>query len=307
MSFFSNKKGSLITALLIVVVLITLKLIVSIVTKSISITAQATDSMLDLFAIGIAFLAVSVASEPADEKHPFGHGKMEAMASVVQAVLILAAVSFIVYAAIDRIIIGTPLETTIPGIIVMVVSVVASIFLSRHLQRVANATGSTMVDALAKNINADIYSAVGVLLGLVVVQTTHLLVLDSVIALIMSILILRSAWQIVSRSFVELTDTRLPKEEHEKLVNCINEHLDRFAGFHDVRTRRAGSQRFVDLHLVMRRDASVEQAHEMCDHLEEDIKRCFSDSSVVIHVEPCNETDCPECKIPVCELRDAMA
>lgn len=306
MVFFSTRKGAVILALLVVLFLITTKVIVSIITKSISITAQATDSLLDLFAIGVAFLAVRVSSEPADEQHPFGHGKMEGVASVVQAGLILAAVAFIVYSAIDRIIHGTPLETTIPGIIVMVISVIASFFLSRHLQRVANSTGSTMVDALAKNINADIYSAFGVLLGLIVVQITGKLVLDSVIALIMSVLILRSAYQVVSRSFVELTDTRLPKEEHDKLVACINEHLDRFAGFHEVRTRRAGSQRFVDLHLVMRRDASVEQAHEMCDHLEEDIKKCLSDPSVVIHVEPCTGKDCPQCKIPACDLREVI-
>jgi cation diffusion facilitator family transporter len=306
LSFFSSKKGAVILALLVVLFLITVKVIVSVITKSISITAQATDSMLDLFAIGVAFLAVRVASEPADEEHPFGHGKMEGVASVVQAGLILAAVVFIVYSAIDRIINGTPLEMTTPGIGVMAVSVVASIFLSRHLQQVAKTTGSTMVDALAKNINADIYSAAGVLVGLIVVQFTKLLVLDSVIALVVSVLILRSAYQVVRRSFTELTDTRLPKEEHDLLLTCINEHLNRFPGFHEVRTRRAGSQRFVDLHLVMRRDVSVEEAHDMCDHLEQDIKDRLPEASVVIHVEPCAEADCPVCMIVSCELREVI-
>lgn len=304
MSFFSSKKGAVILALLVVLFLITVKVIVSVITKSISITAQATDSLLDLFAIGVAFLAVRVASEPADEEHPFGHGKMEGVASVVQAGLILTAVAFIVYSAIDRIINGTPLEMMTPGIGVMAVAVVASIFLSRHLQRVAKTTGSTMVDALAKNINADIYSAAGVLIGLIVVQFTKQLVLDSVIALIVSVLILRSAYQVVRRSFTELTDTRLPKEEHDVLLACINEHRDRFPGFHEVRTRRAGSQRFVDLHLVMRRDASVEEAHDMCDHLEQDIKDRLPEASVVIHVEPCASVDCSVCLIISCELRE---
>jgi cation diffusion facilitator family transporter len=300
---FSTKSGAVKLALFVVLFLITLKIVVSIITKSVSITAQATDSLLDLFAIGVAFLAVRVASEPADEEHPFGHGKMEGVASVIQGILILIAVVFIVYAAIDRIVNKTRLEFTWSGISVMFVSVIASIFLSRHLQKVAKATGSTMVDALAKNINADIYSAAGVLIGLVVVQFTKLLVLDSVIALIMSVLILRSAYQVVRRSFTELTDTRLPKEEHEVLLVCIKEHLDQFPGFHEVRSRRAGSQRFVDLHLVMRRNASVEEAHDMCDHLEQDIKHRLPDASVVIHVEPCNGGDCPVCLIVRCELR----
>jgi cation diffusion facilitator family transporter len=302
-SIFSTKSGAVKLALCVVLFLIALKVVVSIITKSVSITAQATDSMLDLFAIGVAFLAVRVASEPADEEHPFGHGKMEGVASIVQAGLILTAVAFIVYSAIDRILHDTPLELTTAGIGVMFVSVVASIFLSRHLQRVATSTGSTMVDALAKNINADIYSAAGVLIGLIVVQFTKILVLDSVIALIMSVLILRSAYQVVRRSFTELTDTRLPKDEYEALLACIKEHVDQFPGFHEVRSRRAGSQRFVDLHLVMRRNASVEEAHDMCDHLEQDIKNCLPDASVVIHVEPCNGTDCPVCLIVRCELR----
>ncbi len=303
MSAFSSKSGAVKLALCVVLFLIALKVVVSIITKSISITAQATDSLLDLFAIGIAFLTVRVASEPADEEHPFGHGKMEGVASVVQAGLILTAVVFIVYSAIDRILHDTPLEFTTAGIGVMFVSVIASIFLSRHLQRVAKSTGSTMVDALAKNINADIYSAAGVLVGLVVVQFTKLLVLDSVIALIMSVMILRSAYQVVRRSFTELTDTRLPKEEQEALLACIKEHLAQFPGFHEVRSRRAGSQRFVDLHLVMRRNASVEEAHDMCDHLEQDITDCLPEASVVIHAEPCNGGDCPVCLIVRCELR----
>ena len=212
MNFFLSKKGAVALALFVVLFLIIVKVVVSIITGSISITAQATDSGLDLFAIGVAFLAIRIASEPADDEHPFGHGKIEGIASVVQAGLILAAVVFIVYSAIDRIINGTPLDLQPAGFIVMAISVTASIFLSRHLQTVAKTTGSTMVDALAKNINADIYSGAGVLLGLIVVQFTKQPVLDSVIALIMSVLILRSAYQVVRRSFTELSDKRVPKE-----------------------------------------------------------------------------------------------
>ncbi len=307
MKLFSSKKGAVTLALFVVLFLIAVKIIVSIITESISITAQATDSLLDLFAIGVAFLAIRFASEPADEEHPFGHGKIEGVAAVVQAGLILAAVAFIVYSAIDRIIHGTPLETTLPGIYVMVVSVIASILLSRHLQQVAKTTGSTMVDALAKNINADIFSAAGVLIGLIVVQLTKILVLDSIIALIMSVLILRSAYQVLMRSFTELTDTRLPNDEHDILLNVIKEHLNQFSGFHEVRTRRAGSQRFIDLHLVMPRNTSVEEAHVMCDHLEKDINDRLPEASVVIHVEPCGDGDCQVCIIAECELRGNAA
>jgi cation diffusion facilitator family transporter len=302
--FFSSTKGAVILSLGVVIGLITFKAIVAFFTGSISISAQATDSLLDLVAIGIAFVAVHISGEPADEEHPFGHGKVEGLASGIQAFLILSAAAFIVYSAIERIIDKTVIEMTDAGIAVMLVSVIASIFLSRHLHHIARTSGSTVLDALAKNINADIYSAGGVLVGLVVVRFTDLQILDPVIALVMAVLILKSAYDVIRRSFHELVDTSLPKEEQETLLTIISEHYDNFADFHAVRSRRAGSQRFIDLHLVMPRNVSVESAHDMCDHLEQDIKQRLANTSVVIHVEPCNDgEECPACRVTACEIR----
>jgi cation diffusion facilitator family transporter len=303
-----TKNGAVTLALCVVIGLITLKIVVAGLTGSISITAQATDSGLDILAIAIAFLAVRASGEPADAEHPFGHGKYEGLAAGIQAVLILTATFFIIYAAVRRIIDKTQVEMTEAGMVVMLVSVVASIFLSRHLNRVAKTSGSTVLDALAKNISADIYSATGVLVGLAVVRFTGLQVLDPVIALAMAVLILKSAYEIIRRSFYELVDRSLPREEQEVLLNIINEHYHKFTGFHAVRSRRAGSQRFIDLHLVMPRNVSVEEAHEMCDHLEQDIKDRLPDTSVVIHVEPCtNGDECPKCRITSCEIRGIKA
>lgn len=303
MSVLSTRSGAVKLTLGVVIGLITLKVIVAFLTDSISITAQAMDSFLDLFSIGITFLAIRMAGEPADEEHPFGHGKMEGISAIVQAVIVLSAAFFIVSSAIQRIIQRTTLELTEAGIGVMLVSIIASIFLSRHLQRVSKATDSTALEALAKNINADIYSAAGVLLGLVVVRFTRLQILDPIIALVMVIFILKGVFEVGRRSFWELTDFRLPKEEQEALITLLSEHYHNFAGFHAVRSRRAGSQRFVDLHLVMPSNVSVEKAHELCDHLEQDIKNCLSNASVVIHVEPCSNKECPGCQVNDCDLR----
>jgi len=302
MKMLSSAKGAVILTLGVVVALIALKVVVAIVTDSISITAQATDSFLDLFSIAVVFAAVRMADQPADEEHPFGHGKVEGIAAAVEAVLILSAAFFIVSSAVQRILHGTPLELTETGIGVMAVSIVASILLSRHLRRVAGATGSLALDALAKNINADIYSAAGVLAGLTVVRFTNLQILDPVIALIMAVFILKAAYDVVRRTYGELVDARLPGEEQNALIAVINDHRSRFAGFHAVRSRRAGNQRFVDLHLVMRRDLSLEEAHRMCDHLEKDIKDSLPGASVVIHAEPCSPKDCPDCRVDSCSI-----
>jgi cation diffusion facilitator family transporter len=298
----STRSGAAKLALGVVIMLIILKVIVSIISKSISITAQATDSFLDLFSIGITIIAVRMSVAPADEGHPFGHGKMEGISALVQAFLVLGAGAFIIYSAIQRIINHTVIEPD-AGMIVMVIAIIASYLLSRHLRRVAKATESTAIDASAQNISADVYSAAGVLLGLLAVRITKWEILDPIIALIMSGFVIKSGYSVVIRAFRELTDYSLPKEEQEILNKCIREHFGQLVSYHSVRSRRAGSERFVDLHMVMPRDVTVEVAHTMCDHLEKDIKEKLPNSNVTIHVEPCNDDDCVRCEITVCDLR----
>ena len=125
---FSTTRGAARLSLIVVIVLVVLKAVVAFITGSISILAQAADSFLDLFAVGITFFAISIATKPADKEHPFGHGKVENIAAVVQAVLIFAAGGLIIYSAVRRIILGTTIELTEAGMGVMLVSIIASIF-----------------------------------------------------------------------------------------------------------------------------------------------------------------------------------
>jgi len=299
---FSTRSGAAKLALGVVIGLIVLKVVVAVITGSISITAQAVDSFLDLFAIAITLFAVRMAGMPADEEHPFGHGKVESIAATVQAVLIFAAGGWIIYSAVRRIIVGTTIELTEAGIGVMLVSIIVSIFLSRHLLKVSRATDSIALEASARNIAADVYSAAGVLVGLVAIRFTGLSILDPIVALGVALLILKAAYDVMRKSFGELVDVRLPKAEEGEIISCIMEHTTQLAGFHEVRTRKAGSQRFIDLHLMLPKNASVEEAHQMCDHLEEDIKNRLPNSNVTIHVEPCS-IECDQCRVSSCSLR----
>jgi len=299
---FSTRSGAAKLALVVVIGLIALKVVVAVITGSISITAQAVDSFLDLIAVAIIVLAIRVASMPADEEHPFGHGKVEGVAAIVQAGLILAAGGSIIYAAVQRIITDTPVELTEAGIGVMLVSIIVSIFLARHLLRVSRATDSIALEASARNIAADVYSAGGVLVALVVIRFTGLSILDPAVALGVALIILKAAYDVTRKSFGELVDVRLPKVEEDEVVSCIEEHSGQLAGFHRVRTRKAGNQRFIDLHLVMPKSVSVEEAHVMCDHLEQDMKNRLPNSSVTIHVEPC-DAECEQCHASSCSQR----
>ncbi|MGP8078916.1 MAG: cation diffusion facilitator family transporter [Dehalococcoidales bacterium] len=298
----SSRNGATILAMSIVVILVILKVIVSIITRSISISAQAMDSFIDLFSIGFTTVAVRMSVAPADDEHPFGHGKIEGISALIQAFLVLVAGAFIIYSSIQRIIHRTVIAPD-AGIVVMVISVIASLLLSAHLHRVAKATDSAAIEASARNIKADFYSAAGVLLGLVAVYFTKLQILDPIIALIMVVFVLKASYDIVLRAFRELIDYSLPEEEQKILNNCIQEHFTQLVDFHAVRSRRAGSERFVDLHLVMPRYVSVEDAHKMCDHLEQDIKAKLPNTNVVIHVEPCTDNDCVRCSITICDQR----
>jgi cation diffusion facilitator family transporter len=299
---FSGKSGAARLSLIVVIGLIVLKVVVGIFTGSLSILAQAVDSFLDLFAVSITFLAISFAAKPADEEHPFGHGKAENVAAIIQAVLIFIAGGSIIYTAIQRARIEVPLEMTEAGIAVMAVSIVASIFLSRHLRKVARQEDSMALEANAHNIAADVYSASAVFVGLIIVYFTSLDIIDDILAGIVAIFILKVGFDVLRNSFGGLVDVKLPEDEENKIRAAITEHFGaEVVSFHKLRTRKAGNQRYIDLHLVMPRHFSIEEAHRMCDHLERDMRQRLVRTDTTIHVEPC-DGKCEACQI-TCEKR----
>ncbi len=299
---FSTKSGAAKLALACILGLVVLKIAVTILTGGISILAQAADSFLDVLAVSLTLFAVAIAVKPADEEHPFGHGKIENISAVVQAMLLFTAAGLIIYAAINRILHTEKLTLPEAGIGVMAVSILVSFFLSRHLLRVSRATDSMALEAIAYNIAADVYSAAGVLVGMVVISLTGLFFLDPIIALPIAALIIRSGYKVMRKSFGALVDVRLPKAEEAVIVSAIMEHTGQLAGFHEMRTRHAGSQHFIDLHLVMPKNISMEEAHRMCDHLEEDLKKKLANVSMTIHVEPCG-AECEQCRVSGCSAR----
>ncbi len=301
---FSGRSGAARLSILVVVCLIALKLAVGVITGSLSILAQAVDSFLDLFAVSITFLAIRVASKPADTEHPFGHGKAENIAAIIQGVLIFFASGSIIYTAVQRARTETSLEMTETGMVVMVVSILASIFLSRYLRRVAKKEDSAALEANAQNIAADVYSAAAVLIGLIAVRFTGLDIIDDILAGAVALFILKVGFDVLRQSLGALVDVKLPEEEEAAIKVAIMEH---FAGeivsFHKLRTRKSGNQRYIDLHLVMPRQVSIEEAHNMCDHLEKDMKDRLVHTDVTIHVEPC-DGKCDECLLVTCQWKE---
>ena len=300
---FSTKAGATKLLIGVVVGLIVFKVVVSWLTGSISILAQAADSLLDLFAGIITFSAIRIAAKPADTEHQYGHGKVEDIAGASQGILIFIAGGLIIYSSIHRIIEGSSIELVEAGIGVMAISIVASIFLSRHLLRVSRITGSVALEANARNIATDVYSTSAVLVGLAIVRFTKLNIIDPIIAIGVAIYILKVAVDTIRKPISGLLDEKLPPSQQAIIDACLVKHSPGVVGFHALRTRRAGSQYYIDLHLVMAKDIHLEQAHQICDQIETEIVNKLFEASVTIHAEPCND-ECEQCYI-ICSKRQA--
>jgi len=282
--------------------LILLKVIGSIITGSIGIRADAIHSSIDLIGAFIGFIAIKLAGKPADKDHAYGHHKAENIAGLVIAGLIYFAAGSIIYEAVRRLIEGGVVEMVAVGIWVTVGAIIINLTVSWWTLRIAKITDSVALEATGKDLYADVLSSVAVLIGLVLVQFTGIVILDPIVAILVGLLIGRTAFLTMMRSLDGLMDKKLPEDEEEIIRACIIEHSDRVVGFHEFRTRKAGGQRFVDLHLVMPRDANLEQAHKVCDHIEHHIYHRLQRINVTIHLEPCTD-ECRHCAIE-CDLRN---
>ena len=276
--------------------LILLKIVAGILTGSVSLIAEAIHSCMDLAAAIIAFFSVRISDKSPDEKHPFGHGKAENISGVAEGLLIFIAAIIIVYEAIQKIIKGAHLETVEIGLAIIAVSIVTNVLVSRYLMRTAKQTDSLALEADAKHLTTDVLTMAGVLVGLVLARITGLDIFDPITALLVAMMIMKAAYDITKKSFAGLMDTRLPRDEEETIELVINDHIGSLVSFHDMRTRKAGSQRFVELHLVLPHKVALEDAHTICDHLEDHIRGELPNVDLSIHTEPCS-AECGSCSI----------
>ena len=295
----ATKEGVAKLAIFAISLLIVMKVVASILTGSISIRADAIHSIIDLSGAVIGYIGIRISGKPPDERHPFGHAKAENIASVVIAGLIFAAAGTIVYEAVKRLIVGVALELVTIGIYVTAAAIVINVIVSWRALRVSKSSDSVALEATGRHLLADVLSSCAILVGLILVRLTGLTILDPIVALLVAILIGRIAYLTMKKAFGGLMDTKLPETEEETIRSCITEHTGQVLGFHELRTRKAGSQRYIDFHLVVPKQISVEEVHKLCDHLEQDIRRRLSHTSVTIHVEPCSE-ECDQCPIQSC-------
>lgn len=268
--------------------LVTGKVIVGILGGSMAVLSEALHSLVDLLAAVMARYAVGKSQQPADDRHPHGHGKFESVSGTVEGFLVFSAAGLIWIAAGHRLSEGGEVSESLAGIVVMVVSAVVNIAVSRYLFRVAKAAGSVALEADAVHLRADVWTSIGVVGGLVAIRLTGLHVLDPLVAIVVGAVIAGEGWAISRRAIGQLLDEALPDEEQEAVRGVLSEHYETIAGFHKLRSRRAGPQRHVDVHVEMCRKLPLQEVHDTCSHLEEDIRGEYPNTDVLIHPEPCD-------------------
>lgn len=264
--------------------LLVMKLVVGIISGSVSIISEAIHSSMDLIAALIAFFAVKVSDEPPDSGHPYGHGKFENISGVIEGLLILIAAVWIIVEAIKKLM-GEPfeLESIWIGILVMSVSAGINTIVSRKLYRVARKTNSLALEADALHLKTDVYTSLGVAFGLGLIILTEVEWFDPVIAILVAFIIIKESYVLIKKAFNPLLDSSWGEEEIEYLEKRLNELA---VDYHDLRTRKAGNYRFIDIHVELPVDISVGDAHQFCDRIEDELRKHYENLTVNIHVEP---------------------
>jgi cation diffusion facilitator family transporter len=267
--------------------LIALKLAAGAITGSIAIITEAIHSSIDLIASVVAFYSVRKAGEPADESHPYGHEKVENLAAAIEGMLILVGAGIIVYEASRRLFEGAEVESLGVGIAVIGFSAVANVGVSTYLQRQARRTESPALEGDAAHLRTDAATSFGVLVALVLVEVTGVEQLDAITALVVAVAIVFAGVRILNRTSRVLVDEALPADELEAVRRAIDRYgAPEVVGFHKLRARRAGSRRYVDLHVQFRKGTTLERAHEVSHELQGEIRRSLRRADVLIHLEP---------------------
>ncbi|MDS1030843.1 cation diffusion facilitator family transporter [Bacillota bacterium LX-D] len=271
-----------------------LKFIVALITGSVSILSEAIHSSLDLLAALIAFFCLRQAIKPANEKFQFGHGKIENVSGVVEALLIFFAALWIIFESYQKFVQGSAVESVTLGIFVMAFASLVNYLISLYLFKVAEKTDSIALKADAMHLKTDVLTSIGVLGGLVLIKVTGIQWLDPLSAIAIAILIIKAAIELTLEAFSPLLDVRLPEEEEEIIISIIRRHSNEFIEFHKLRSRKAGAERHIDLHMVVPYNQPVVRVHEICDQIENEIAAIFPCSHVLIHMEPC-KASCIKC------------
>ncbi len=270
---------------MIAVVLTCIKLTAAFLSDATSVFSEAIHALLDCVSALIAFLTLRHAAKPADAEHPFGHEKIETLASLSESLLLVGAASFIVYESIHDFAHPRTLQNLPLTCFFLVLSGAISWRASSMQQKVADSTGSNAIAVNALHFFSDALASGALFLGMTAIALTHISWIDPLLALCVACYILAGAYSHIKEAIYDLGDWGLPAQELAQIQSLLHTH--KAIGIRDLRTRRSGRMRHIDFRLIVCGSMTVQESHDVCDELEKRIQSQTPNSSVTIHVEPC--------------------
>ena len=277
-------------SIVMAVLLIGLKTWAALQTSSMAMLGSLADSTLDLVASLVVLLGVCVAAQPADREHRFGHGKAEAVAALVQVIIISISAAFIGFRAIQRILGGAETSDAELGIGVSLVAIVFTFALIGYQRHVVRKTGSVAIATDRLHYASDLMLNASVIVALVLDQYVGIVGADAVFGLLIALWLLWGAWRASSHAFDQLMDKEWPGDLRERFLAATREYPE-LAGLHDLRTRSSGSHYFAQFHVWVPAEWTVQEAHDRLDRVEEQLQARFPDTEILIHVDPEGQTD----------------
>ena len=269
--------------------MILIKLMAYLMTGSVAMLSSLVDSMVDLFASAINLFAVHVALQPPDREHRFGHGKAEPLAGLVQAAFITGSALFLLLEVVNRLLHPQPLEYVGVGIAVILVSIVITVGLVYYQKRVISATGSVAIGADSLHYRSDLLVNLGVIAAMSLDRLFGWSWADPAIAFIIALYIFYFAWTIARQSLGQLMDRELPDDDRERIKALTLSHPE-VQDLHELRTRSSGLDQFIQLHLVLAPDMSLQRAHDIATDVQRQLQDAFPKADILIHQDPRDDT-----------------
>jgi len=270
--------------------LIGLKTWAAVHTSSTAMLGSLADSGLDLIASLVVLLGVRIAAVPADSDHRFGHGKAEALAALVQVILITLSAIFIGFRAIERLLSGAQTADAELGIGVSVVAMALTVALISYQRHVVRRTGSLAIGTDRLHYASDLLLNGSVIVALVLDQYARLAGADALFGLLIALWLMWGAWSASSHALDQLMDKEWPDELRERFLAATKEYPE-LAGLHDLRTRSSGTHYFAQFHVWVPAEWTVQEAHDRLDQVEEQLQERFPGTEILIHVDPEGQTD----------------
>jgi len=285
-----------IISLVVGALLLVVKFAAYAMTGSAAILSDAVESIVNIVTAAFAVYSIGVSLQPADEDHPYGHGKIEFFSAALEGGAIVVAAVWIIYKAVSELVGGAVIHRLDMGLILVALAAGVNGLLGWYLLKIGKMEGSLILEADARHVLTDVLTSVGVVIGLFVVYFTRWIFLDAIIAIVVAVNIIFTGWKLLRKALGGMMDATTIEDTAAILEILEKTSFPDVCAYHKLRHRKSGVLHFVDFHLIFRRGLPIEQAHAIATAIEAQIAASFGDASVMAHIEPCREKDCPNCR-----------